>query len=105
MDCLVDNTRGGAGTVGSCSLLVALVVRTAEDLYYQKNRGLYEVFRVAAWIVVSSTLLVAYVVSTYANCGVWFSLILAGLFCTMFPVALLFSLVSGPCRPRGLRWI
>ncbi|MCA1717116.1 MAG: hypothetical protein LC781_09835, partial [Actinobacteria bacterium] len=60
------------------------------------NRRLSTVLRVVARTTVTPALLVVYVVLTYAAYGVWSALIVAGLFCTMFSVALLLSRVSGP---------
>ena len=80
-----------------------MVSQAAGEFSYCKNKRLYVVLRLVARTVVTAALLVMYVVWTYANYGVWFALILAGLFCTMFSVALLLRRDSAPRRPRGPR--
>ncbi len=84
-------------------LLVALIPQAAGDFFYRKNRKLSAVLRVVARIAVTPALLVVYTVLAYAAYGAWATLILAGLFCTMFSVALLLSRISGPRPGRGGR--
>lgn len=82
-------------------LLVALVPQVAGDFFYYKNRRLSAILRVVARIVVTPVLLVLYVALAYAASGAWLALVMAGLFCQMFSVALLLRRVSGPRRSKG----
>lgn len=82
-------------------LLIALIPQATGDFFYHKNRRLSAVFRVVARIVVTPALMVLCVTLTYAAYGVWSALLVAGLFCAIFSVALLLSRVSEPRWPRG----